>query len=400
MLELCYGDVRVARKPSLTLDEQFYCYYYVKEAPDDKRKSTYDLAHEFKGKITQSNIYRTIQRLEKEFIRNPKFREDYEKWVELNIITPKYFYQIKELPTGEVEFNSPYETVREFYTYAMAYNIKDWKERLNLASKMWEFTGKKDPKEWSRDDWYPFVATLSRGSKFSYAVAVRSVAPKLSRWKGMTTGLKTEPRKIPLIKLANFPEILKNLIEKAKEIAYQKYGERGRDEIELILNVKAGTGIRTGNRKNEREFYGTKIGEGKTYLSVINDSFIWHVFAKRGEEWDINFIPNRLRSLIVNFVRKYNFRRGDYLIQVLYPPSKANKILAKACEELNIPKLILHDFRKIYISFLVRARIPLESAIKRNVGWKDIGTAYKHYLEFEELSEEAKKQMKRWEKLF
>jgi hypothetical protein len=48
----------------------------------------------------------------------------------------------------------------------------------------------------------------------------------------------------------------------------------------------------------------------------------------------------------------------------------------------------------------VRAHIPLETAIGLNVGWKDMNTAFKHYLQFKPLWEEMEAQKRKFGGLF
>jgi hypothetical protein len=52
------------------------------------------------------------------------------------------------------------------------------------------------------------------------------------------------------------------------------------------------------------------------------------------------------------------------------------------------------------VSFLVRAGIPLERAIRLNVGWKDIKTANTHYLVFSAIWEDVQEKLNKFSSFF
>jgi len=139
--------------------------------------------------------------------------------------------------------------------------------------------------------------------------------------------------------------------------------------------VKIYTGIRTGSFKEERELWGTKIGSGKTSISVINSRIIWHVLAKKNEEWDITQYPEivgqKLKELMA--LRQH----GEPLIKM--PIKRAIDLLAQACEKVGIPVMTLHDLRKVYGTWLALSGIEMLVASALNVGWTDLNTMKIHY---------------------
>ena len=90
-------------------------------------------------------------------------------------------------------------------------------------------------------------------------------------------------------------------------------------------------------------------------------------------------MPDKARTLLEAHIRKYDLKSGDFLIQDLID-DLANAVLKKACRELGITPLNLHDLRKAYLTGLRLCGIPLEAAIDLMVGWKKIDTAKNHYL--------------------
>lgn len=156
--------------------------------------------------------------------------------------------------------------------------------------------------------------------------------------------------------------------------------DRQKDEFDLLLSLKVTTGIRTGDPVAERELWGTKLAAGKTSLTLRAGKLIdWIVFAKKKEVWHISHLPPLIASKLVAHVTKYHIGPGQSLLQEL-GSRDANKALGEICIKLGIEKLRLHDMRKVYLTGLCLAGIPLETAVDLNVGWKDLNTARQHYL--------------------
>jgi len=154
-----------------------------------------------------------------------------------------------------------------------------------------------------------------------------------------------------------------------------------KDEFVLVVWSKTLTGIRTGDREEERELWGTRINQGHTQIAVNSEGHFqsWTVSAKKKERWHFSLIPSKLKELLESHIDKYDLKSGDFLIQEL-DSHIANVWLKEACKQLQITPLNLHDLRKAYLTGLRLSGIPLEAAIDLMVGWKKIDTAKNHYL--------------------
>ncbi len=377
-----------------TIEEKYEIYFAISE----QGKSTYDLQKEIQ--VDQSTISRHFLKLKKLFAESKEEYDKYLAWRESKK-EPKYLLHIEERPDGTVLFHSPYSHIVDYCKRGYSRSkdkpkfVANLRERFNMASEVWNMLGRRDPSTWTEQDLNNILAQTSEGSQYNRSVIMRMVSPKLKQIDGLCAGLKPPPRRVPVLTLPQFPELFRKIIETAKSLARD---ERERDEIELILIVKSQTGMRTGKRRFEQGLWGTKIAEGKSHIEVVGDDFTWTVYEKWSEIWDINFKTDLLKSTVVNFIRKYQLKKGDWLISM--SDERANDLLHQACEVNNISPLNLHDMRKIYVSFLVRAKIRLEQAVRLNVGWKTIGTAYDHYLHFQTLWEELEEQKRRFEELF
>ena len=338
-----------------------------------RNKTPFEIAEVYG--TTVPTIYRVLKELEPHKTEVVKEIEEYFK-------APRLFWN-RETET------SIYYNVQRFINYAKAYNLKEWRKRLRYAERVWEALGRKDPANWSIDEVMEFLQTVPNGSKYKFIIAIRTVAPHLTN-ELKTKGMKTPPRKLPILRMSNFPELWEKIIERAKELARD---ERERDEIELILRVKSLHGIRTGRRSDERELWGTRIAKGKSalYLNEKTGEIIWEVYAKQDERWTITVFSPLVKRLLFNFVKKYQLKPGDWLISM--SDRRANELLGKASEEICGVRLRLHDCRKIFITFLKRAGVSIEDVVSPTcscpfgVTWKDANTAYKHYLEVVDIDQ-------------
>jgi len=228
---------------------------------------------------------------------------------------------------------------------------------------------------------------FSQGKKFNAIVTLRSLIrygfgdPAWLQRHLTTKGKKPNPRKIPVLRLPEFPTLWNETIELAKQIAH----ENERDEIELILNIKTATGMRTGSIRDERELWGTRIGEGKSSIYIHAGNVVWMVYSKAGETWEISLLPDKVKKMLLNYVRRHGLRQGDPLIKM--KTARANQILAEASSKVLNYRLRLHDCRKIFITYLKRAGVGIEDVVSPScscpfgVTWKDANTTYRHYLE-------------------
>ncbi len=274
-----------------------------------------------------------------------------------------------------------------------------WKKHIALAivsqvRRVWDSCWRKPLESLTEQDIVKAILWIDEnhaGSKYHFRIAIRTLIrfgwgnPSWLTKHLSTKGKKSAPRSISILKKpAFFEKTLPEIIARAQTIEW--LDQRERDELEVVFNVKPTSGIRTGDRTEERELWGTKISAGKTNLQFASGEFVdWGVHAKMNESWHITFLPPKVIALVKNHIDKYNLRQGDLLISKLRP-DRANKALAEICGNLGIEKLRLHDFRKIWLTGLCLSGVPLETAVDLNVGWKDINTARKYYLEIKALN--------------
>lgn len=182
-------------------------------------------------------------------------------------------------------------------------------------------------------------------------------------------------RRIPEISNTNFPLIYKECEDELVKVL----GEDAR----LEMRLKIVTQMRTGSWKAEREFYGIQKGTaGKTYLSMVNaDEYQFHVFAKKGEEWDVIWMPRWVKDRL--WERYQTMERGEKLTK--YSKARLLKAWGDITERRLGTRLILHDLRKISLTWLYTMGVPLEVATQLNVGWKDLSTAHSHYIDIKRV---------------
>jgi len=234
-----------------------------------------------------------------------------------------------------------------------------------------------------------------QGSWFNATVALRYLVRfgfGRPEWRDKylrTKGLHNGPRLVTELMTGDFyknylPRIL-DTAESYEKIRHDDWNAlitpRMKDEFKNTVWAKILTGIRTGDRREERELWGTRINQGKTHISVDSEGHVksWTISAKKGERWHFDLMPDRIKSLLEAHIAKYDLKSGDFLIKEL-TPEIANALLKQACRELRITPLNLHDLRKAYLTGLRLCGIPLEAAIDLMVGWKKMDTAKTHYL--------------------
>lgn len=155
------------------------------------------------------------------------------------------------------------------------------------------------------------------------------------------------------------------------------------EEARLMLRFKICTQMRTGDQKEERELYGLKHGsEGKSYIKFFNDrQFVGHIFAKRSEEWELIWLPYEVRKALIEHLAGIN--EGDHIWSI--PVKALRQSFGRATKKVTGRRFILHDMRKISVTWLYCLRIPADVACMLNVGWLDISTAFAHYLDARKL---------------
>lgn len=394
----------------------FLAFFLNREHPErlGVREIAVRVKKEYGADLSKNTIARAIAEINESIQTDSSVKSAYEQWKSEQNEKKKFFWKFNA--DGKIE--SPYEEVRRkadrVFTKKGRYP-NGFIAQLQMAEKFWQSVGRKSPEDWNEDDYNAFIANISDGSKFNATVAIRAFGKKLADIDGLTLGLKPEARRPAILASKDFPRVWQMIINKVLELARARHKPEEIEEIEFVLRVKPKIGIRTGEydqRDQERKgLWGTKIGGQEklrkgliaSHIQVVGKhEFIWEVLEKRDEQWRINFIDDKTRDYIINYVKKRKI--GDYLLMHIAPVD-VNDLLKEACKtlstsDLQIDELRLHDMRKIYVSMLVRAGIPLEKAIRLNVGWLDIGTAYKHYLMFADLGEDEERIKGRFADLF
>lgn len=186
-------------------------------------------------------------------------------------------------------------------------------------------------------------------------------------------------RRIPEIGFKDFPINL--------EKSLKRYGELMGDPREADkLRAKIAMGARTGSTIEERGWSGIKVGsQGKSY-AIFKDPDDWQInlFEKQSEEWVIHWLPKRIAASLYEIYKEK--KMGDLLIaESDHDVQNKRDTWYKASEEIIGFKCYFHDFRKVFVTWIVIMGVPLEIAAGFNVGWKDLNTLRDHYLHIRRL---------------
>ncbi|MBA7491585.1 hypothetical protein ES702_02133 [subsurface metagenome] len=191
--------------------------------------------------------------------------------------------------------------------------------------------------------------------------------------KHLTMTQSRDPRsvkKIPEINSPIFPLKFEECLFAMEKID-PAYGQ--------AIRFKLCTQMRTGNRKAERAFFGIRVGsEGKSYAYIESpDVFQIHVLEKMGQEWDISWLPGKVRNEV------YDLSKTKKTGEPLWDMSvkKLRKAWGDVTERIIGRRLDLHDLRKISLTWFYVCGLALEVATRLNVGWKDLSTADRHYMD-------------------
>lgn len=153
----------------------------------------------------------------------------------------------------------------------------------------------------------------------------------------------------------------------------------------LGIEFKLCTQMRTGTRQSEREFFGLRKGSqsGKSYIVFSNtDEFRSIIFAKKSEIWRLIWLPKKVRTEFYEHIEK--LEEGDFIFGGLDPRTLSMAWGRITKKNLGV-KLILHDLRKISITWFYSLGVPLEVSAMMNVGWRDLSTAMKHYADIKPI---------------
>jgi hypothetical protein len=195
-------------------------------------------------------------------------------------------------------------------------------------------------------------------------------------------------RRVPEINSTDFPQkILTCFAHMEREFPTIKgrlgiNGEiivKGRIGGELICWLKVASQIRTGDNRAERELWGIKTGtQGKSYLYMTSaNEFQFHVFAKLGKHWDIVWLPKEVREKLYEVYK--TTPTGSQLMKGIGLDRFRKEWKIITTQIIGRP-LTLHDLRKVSLTWLYSLGVPLEIATQMNVGWDDMNTATRHYV--------------------
>jgi len=259
-----------------------------------------------------------------------------------------------------------------------------------IAAELWEKVWQKKPLQLLTEqdiiEAKLYIKGLSAGKRFKHTLALRALLRfgfGDQKWltKHLSTkGLKTAPRMPAELKTAEGIQRAVNGLFLGLEQLQLDPSERV--EADVIFTSKLALWARTGDVKEEREIFGSRINAGHSHLDIDSTGRLisWEFFSKWREVWIVPraMMPAKLVSALESFVRSRDLKTGDFLFRM--KAARAREILKAACAKAGILELQLHDFRKMGLSACVHSGVPLEVAVDFGVGWKDINTARKHYL--------------------
>lgn len=179
-------------------------------------------------------------------------------------------------------------------------------------------------------------------------------------------------KEVPEILMTDFPK----KFEKAIDLMKERLGEEG----SILIKLKLVTLMRTGDKGESRELWGIKVGEpNHTYLIMkSSDEYVFKIHAKMNESWTITWIPREVRKELFELYKTRE--KGSQLIQLNV--NQVRRVWKEVTQKVGLPALSLHDIRKVALSWLWMMGIQLEVATDINVGWKDLNTAKRHYIQF------------------
>lgn len=190
--------------------------------------------------------------------------------------------------------------------------------------------------------------------------------------KYMTMTQSRDPRSVKMIPEINSPQFPLQFIECLYEM----------EKIDMAfgqaIRFKLCTQMRTGKRKSERGFFGIKVGSGAKSYALFDrpDVYQIHVLEKMGEEWDIGWLPRKVSDEVYRLAMTK--KTGDPLWDM--NPKKLLAAWGDITERIIGRRFALHDLRKVSLTWFYVCGLPLEVATRLNVGWKDLSTADRHYV--------------------
>jgi integrase len=183
-------------------------------------------------------------------------------------------------------------------------------------------------------------------------------------------------RDVPEITFLDFPEKL----EKCIELMVRRYGP----EAQTLLRFKIESQMRTGDEADQRELWGITVDdpEMKSWIMFGEQGELRSkITAKRSEEWSLIWLSPEVKEAVMELYEQRE--TGQSLFSL--PRDDFRRAWTKVTKKVIGRSLKLHDLRKVSLTWLYVMGVPLEVASMLNVGWKDIGTALKHYLDIKPI---------------
>lgn len=192
-------------------------------------------------------------------------------------------------------------------------------------------------------------------------------------------------KEVPEILMTDFPK----KFERALDLMEERLGKEG----SLLIKLKLVTLMRTGDIQEGRELWGIKVKETNSTYLIMNseDEFVFKIHAKMNESWTVRWIPKEVRRELYELYQSRE--KGSQLIQLNV--KDVRRVWKEVTEEVGLPPLSLHDLRKVALSWLWMMGIQLEVATDINVGWKDLNTAKRHYIQFRGAIQKSMKEVYR-----
>lgn len=381
----------------LTLIQRFQAYYGINEA--EPKISREKFAKEYG--VNGSTITRTSIKLGEEFERDSSIKAAYEKW-KLEQSSPKYFWKEEPDPKNpqRIVFSSPYETAQTFINERKG-DLEGIRTILNQCERFWSFTGKKDPKLWSKSDWSAFLQEktlvynrttylLSDSTRFGYAVAVRYVAPLLKDYDGMTKKLK-QALKRHRIKIKAFIDEFRYVMRSSKLTDF--------DKLFHLAHVTLGSREGYDPKKEASILYAdwSKLDWNSKTLDVFESKtgggFFWEgcPLDLFGEEFNL---VSKLRNYWIEKGRPSEgriFPISPDELSAIYKRLTAVYFEFKTPAEYGVKQVRPHYARKIHVNICANDMgLPLEIVAGERgkgyagVGWETIDVLRDYYLSLKE----------------
>lgn len=203
----------------------------------------------------------------------------------------------------------------------------------------------------------------------------------------LTMTASRDPRnvkRIPQIPMMKFPSQIQAVFDEMNEI---------NPEMGLANEFKLASMMRTGNRSEDRGLMGIKVGPDNPSYIIMDgpDEYQIHVVEKMREEWDVTWLPRRVRERLWELYQRREI--GEPLFR--FKVREWRRLFGDLTERIIGMRMIPHDLRKVSITWLYVNKIPLELAVEINVGWKDLSTAKDHYMHIRGLLKKTKRKQYR-----